>query len=1493
MSVGTATDATKKMTLDITGGLLLLEEAAAVGNVTQVAGEFNLAHAGASADAVILNGGKMTVTANGSVASLNINASSLVEISSDGFNVRNNVIEVAGGTVRFTESGHFVSGVVLNLSGGNSSVAEIAKSGEADNDFSSVLTGDGIFRISNTGATRTVYRGASDNFSGTVEVKSGVLQVGATASLKGASATISDGALLEFAGTSRQIKSLTGSTGKVSFTNPLAEISEGEVFGSYGGILLMSQGQKVTFKRVSPTGSVLLGTTLSLEFNGSNSSVVLNNSISGTMREAIGDIRLTTDGTISLTGSNVEMFLGGSSWHYRESGTNNKLTLEAGSNGFYVDPGMDERLLQNIWLKTYNESGQAVEGVVIIGDKGKLLVDLPEELYSSPAKTQSAQSYQITADNSQDGGIVTRSEDTMLRSLTITATAGSNTGLTLAGNSHLGVKTGNLTIKGTGDYTIRGGSIGFVTTPLNDMKFSLTQDSTGSVTISSALNNTIKLLSKSGSGDLVLSGTLQNTGGLEVVNGKLTLIGSTSVSGTKLSNHAKLVLGNGVGSYAVNYAGLEAYAGSETTVSAKATLSSDFEVKNGGTLHLLMGTELAFNKAISSFDGATGTTHIGGGSRVTLPSGGDQNFTVDAGSSLSFNFSEALATGKTMKGAGDVNLNNTSGSSLILNKVGTSWTGFNGVLSLTGDQSITLDLGLMGQGATLNVNDGSRVNDLASSEKHVYDVTLGENATWQLTTATYEGSLKLGKNGSLIVGELTAMNSNISGGSLHISGGGTLTLGGENTHDFTVVTGTTTVKGIGKTAFGKNLMLIDSASAAKAYIEKNVELDGLSVSGDNKLELGQDGILTVFGGADLSGILSGSGTLNLGGTSTLGGRLEGDMSGAEINVMESGKLTLNIVPGLANIDVNSHGELILGDAWQLPNTTITLGAGSSLSSLGGDVTVNVLQVRGEESDMPESAKARGNIVLDKLNMLDPTARLDVVGNLTVRDGGSFSLSDKNTQAALGGAIVRADGQITVSGVFGVDLNVNESFGGNEDKLSFQLFSAGRGFSASGENVRLDIDETIREFFTLNQDSFTTNGIISISRQAMICVLIDPSHISAGGIYENGYTAANSTTYLGANEKNGNDILFYDKNYTIAEGDNAYRLTSGKAWMDFHVAMTDQQLNAPTKLVIRENWMDPTNAGGIHLSMRGNADNTYSGGTQIFQSKVKVDGGSSTLSGGDVYFFGTGRVEATGERSHIILNTGGDNSAQSFTFNNDFLLQQGAMLEQTSSNNILSGKMSIKGVAILKNSSDQNLTLAGTSIAGDHLRIKGSGMNSTNNTIEMSTLNGDKVNVKLNVVDVEENATLLIGNQAVTNIKSLYIAENSKVKVTSGGILSAKEIKGGTGAGTVELTEGTLRLQGDYTMTNKGVNFIVQGTEGNRSTFDLNGYYLEVNQDISQWNNFTVSGGGTMLVNTSMPNESDMNGLVTGRVPSSQYSPATDCLASGRLKTAEPCKRRKT
>lgn len=800
---------------DVQGGRLILDKTgASVGNVVVNGGKLEMSFAGVKAGAVTVSGGSADISANATLASLGISGGA-TNIMAGVLTVSDNKIDLSGnGLLKFAGKGNVASGMTVNTVGATSAVELGQLTGNNDElaAYQFTLTGGGILRV-NDPALKSSYKGTATGFSGRVDVLAGELTLESqmTQATANVSGTGDSAGHLIFTGAAEQIKALQG-TGKVSFTNNAVNITSTALFGGFNGTLAVGdKAAKVGTNRVkfSYNGASLLGTGTTLLFTGNNGELTLNNT-GGIFRESVKDVIMETNGVIYLTGNGMELRLNGDSW---KGITEEKLPLlifdmeDENSNFVYVDPNSNELDINRLRIKT--EDGLIVS--VVKDEEGKLFADVPEELTIHQGGSL-VQSYTLSVDHRPSGNHELTG-NTKVRALSIASSNTAekkNTGLILTPGVKLSIALGELNIIGDAAYTISGGSMGFDSRPLDDnlAHFYIVQDTKGGATVSTTLDDTVYTFRKAGSEELVMTGELKNRGGVQVDSGRLVLTGSSQkYANAGLTSKGELVLGDGKKAYTVNYSRLTANVNGITTFNEKVALDKGFVVDNAGKLHLKMGATSGFDTAFVG----KGTTLIENKTQITLPQGSLQSFTVEDGSSLTVKLSAAGSPGATMKGQGEINLVNTSGSALTLsqeNMSATSWLGFTGALNMVSDQAMTLNLSLMGDGASVLVSKGGTLNDIATeSATRKYHVTLGDQATWKLADgAVYAGTLTLGASGTLTQTGVSTYGGDISGGVLSVQGG-TLTLRGDSTHTATEVGENTTVIGSSAHAFGKSLVL--------------------------------------------------------------------------------------------------------------------------------------------------------------------------------------------------------------------------------------------------------------------------------------------------------------------------------------------------------------------------------------------------------------------------------------------------------------------------------------------------------------------------------------------------------------------------------------------------------------------------------------------------------------------------------------------------------------
>ncbi|OLI96098.1 autotransporter-associated beta strand repeat-containing protein [Xanthomonas oryzae] len=592
--------------------------------------------------------------------------------------------------------------------------------------------------------------------------------------------------------------------------------------------------------------------------------------------------------------------------------------------------------------------------------------------------------------------------------------------------------------------TLEATAAGLTLAPTNGIALGaggLSLQGTNNLIIGSAITGT-GALTKTGTGELTLNGAGTFTGGVNLIDGALTVgtnsalgTGNVTASGGSVLAGASVNLANAFS--LSNTVGI----GGENPLRIAGTISGTGLLNKVGTGTLTLGgnntysggTTLGAGSVLLETSGALGTgtvTAAGGSLDTTAPLSLTNNFALTNTLGLGAS-GNALTLSGTLAGVGGVN--KTGAGTLTLGGLNT----YSGGTNLA---SGTLQLGTasaLGTGA-LNVTGASNLSTTAPLTV-ANDISLAAAlnlpSTQALTlTGAISGAGSLIKNGTTTL-SLTATNS--------YSGGTSLTAG-------TIAVGADNALGTGTLAVLGNSVLSNAVAVALA----------------NDIALGA--ALTVDNAADMlaSGAISGSGDLIKTGLGTL--TLSGNNSYTGPLAIQAGTVVASTAASLgnaSNVDVAAGALLNLTNGGLINTLT---GAGDVDTDTGA-----TLQLGG--GDFAGSVGGGGN--LDKVGT--GTVRLlgtSAIGGSTQVSGGTLdvvgSLGTSALNVALGGTLTGTAGNVRAA--------VNISDGGRLALTSGSSLSVGALTLAPGAfvDVALGAPSTTR-LLEVN-GNLTLDGTLNIT-----------------------------------------------------------------------------------------------------------------------------------------------------------------------------------------------------------------------------------------------------------------------------------------------------------------------------------------------------------------------------------------------------------------------------
>jgi autotransporter-associated beta strand protein len=516
-------------------------------------------------------------------------------------------------------------------------------------------------------------------------------------------------------------------------------------------------------------------------------------------------------------------------------------------------------------------------------------------------------------------------------------------------------------------------------------------------------------LIKTGSGMLTLSGANTFTGGIDLMQGGISL-GSNSAAGTGTIRTFGSVIdyANGVNSAApidIN---------SNTTqvlVLVGSAIQSGVISETGGPRPLeKIG---AGNLTLSGVNTYTGTTTITAGT-LTLQGGSAiadaSNLTIGASGQLTLLNSETIGG---LNGSGNVNLN---GNTLTSGAFNDTFHLFSGVISGTG--------GFVKAGSDPQYLSGDNTYT-GLTQVQSGSLLLGFGGT----TGSIAGNAQINGGAALFFNRSNAYAyaGNISGaGAISHAGTGTTTLSGINTYTGDTVIGNGVLAASGGTAIGDTSAVNVSTSGRFDLLSSetigSLAGNGNTVLNGNTLTTGGNNASTTY-----SGVMSGAGGLTKLGTGTF--TLSGANAYTGATAINAGTLT---VANASALGVNS-AVTVANAATLALNSNLTIGslAGTGDTTLG----VNTLTTGGNNASTTYAGVMSG------------------AGGLTKTGVGTFFLTGENTYAGgtqvNSGSLILSNGgdvqgnvNVSGAGVFGFQKSSAYTFGGTVSGTNMAKFGSG-------------------------------------------------------------------------------------------------------------------------------------------------------------------------------------------------------------------------------------------------------------------------------------------------------------------------------------------------------------------------------------------------------------------------------------------------------------------
>ncbi|WP_372400702.1 Ig-like domain-containing protein (plasmid) [Azospirillum sp. HJ39] len=1382
-----------------------------------VSGAFNLIKAGS--DSLTLSGtNSYTGTTTVSAGTLSISGSG---------NISAAAVTLAGGTLESTGSSvTLANDITLGTGNGTVSVG----SGKALT-LSGVISGANT--LTKTGSGSLTLSG-NNGYSGNTTVSAGTLVAGHNNALgtTTGSTTVSSGATLAIADGISLAEGLTIAGAGVSNAGAL-QVTSGSA--TLSGNVAMGAN---TIVGVSGTGLTLSGTVsggFNLTKSGSGS-LTLSGTNSYTGTTTVGDGALVVTGT--LNGSGAGAVTVGSGATLAGTGTvNGGLTIQSGAT---LAPGVSGT---NSGVGTLT-----VNGGLTIQSGGTLSVDLASsssfdqvavtgavDVGSAtlsvagaymPTKSASGDSFAIVSNDGSDA--VTGTFASLASGAAITLNSGSVTiGYAAGTGSNDIVLTGPVNqapaLGGTAAGPVNDNA---TATPFSGVTVTDADDSTGTFTVTITYT--------------AANGTLTSAnGGLTGTAGNYTL---TASSPADLQTLLQALVFTPTANQVTPGSTVQ------TTFSLTTSDGTSSGTANTGTVITTTSindapTDIALsNSSISIFEGTNGV--------VGTLSATD----ADTGQTLTYTL---------VSGTGDTNnaLFNISGTSLQANDAAT----------LTGGQSYSVRVQVSDGTATYEKTftitvtndlmvDVVAVDSTAPAGTYAADkadgggldlreaILLANSMTGSITirfSSTLEGTIALPSTLTVRSGVTLAMDSDIDGRSITITGNG-FTLG--NSFGVNVGDGDTLVM---------NLTLGDNGTDVSALTKSGT--GRLILEGTNNTASGNTGLNTISVDA---GTLSIDTDANLGtGTLTLSG---GNLTVGNNTTIDNA-ITLSSDASIDTAaDVTLSGALSgAGGLTKLNSGTLTLSNGGNSGSFSGTTTVSA----GTLSVAADANLGSGAVTLDG-GTLGLTGTTTIDNAITL--GSSGGTVDASGAATLSGTI-SGSGTLTKTGGSALTLSGSNSYTG-DTTVSTGVLIAGTNSAlgttdggttvASGATLRLLGGLTIAENFTIsgigvsagigaikvnddaNGRATTVTGTVTLAANAAIGAYNGTDSLTLSGVVSGAYAltkvGSGALTLSGANSYSGattvsTGTLIAAHADALGTTGNGTTVTSGAA------------LGLQGGITLAE----AVSAAGTGVSGSGaiynvSGTNTLSGAvTLTAATEIGVNAGGLTMSGNIGGSFG---LTKTGTETLTLSGTNGYStltvSAGTVGIAADGNLGSGTVSLAAGSKLQVTGATTIDNAVALTGSAavqtDAAVTISGN-ITGNSYTLTKSGSGTL-------TLSGTNNTSGTGVSGIAVTAgTLAVG--ASNNLGQTTLTLDGGTLASTAAFNSGTDVTLGSGGGTVDVSSGSITLSG--TVSGTGGLGITSTNAGNVLGLSGTNTYTggtTLGSGILQFGNDAAVGTGALTVN---------------------------------------------
>lgn len=980
--------------------------------------------------------------------------------------------------------------------------------------------------------------------------------------------------------------------------------------------------------------------------------------------------------------------------------------------------------------------------------------------------------------------------------------------------------------------------------------------SKGTITTDSTINLNEKATLDISGGNVSMGSDSTWNGNINMSEGSLALVGmtkngvlnqtggSTTVTGNKfdLNNDndyisgGSLNIGNGIASATMNVSKGSISKDTNITISKNSTLNV-----NGGNVEVGSGGNWSGNINVS--DG-----------NLTLDSvtkNDNGTFTQTAGKT------DVLGTGFDLDNANDIvsggilNIGNKTTSSDLSVSAGTIESDAKvnitnkGTLNVSGGE-VNLDDGDSWNG-NVNVTDGTLNLTNINKTSNGKFTQSGGKTTVNSDNFDLDNSEDSISGGSLVIGNTSATNFNVSNGSvgqntkLTLNSGSKLNISGGNV----ALDNTDTWEGDVNVSGGSLALVgINNKKGTFTQTKGSTTVTETGFDLNNSTDSITGGTLNIGDGTTVSEMSVSQGTIGANTTVNINSNATLNVSGGNVNLNKNGTWNgdVNVSSGSLNVDSLVKDEN--GTFAQGGGTTTVTGQNFDLNNSSDSVAGGTFNI-GDGTKVTEVKVSKGTIQSGATTVINSNSKLNINGGKVTLDNGDTWNGDVDVSAGVltlesakknsDSVFTQTGGQTNVSGT-GFDLNNSSdsitggtlTIGTNSDSASMTV---SKGIIGADAAVNIANGGTINitgSSVTLNNND-DWSGNVNISGGNLNLAGISKN--SSGVLTQTGGT----TTVTGTGNNLNNEKDNISSGNLVVEKNGELNVENGTIAQGANVSVKDgSSLNLSGGNVTldgADSWEGSVSNSGGTLNLTNNLSKTttqnakfnQSGGTtNIENSKLVLNTQDSKITGGTVNI---------GASSELDINNSSENSSAINATGGKFSIRKGSKHTITGGTVAKDAVITVESAAKLGvNGDDANVTLNGGSDKVDgSIELSKGKLFISDDLTKVTDENGNYVQTGGSLT--MSNSTLSLADKTSSiSGGDVNLTNNSTLNVTSGGGSS--------------ITGGNIKIDDSSVLNYLAQKGLIQYSDGNQINIDTSGLINMANnvRTNSVINSLTINNG---------------------------------------------------